>query len=163
MKLGKLGNKLLLALFIIGLIAVAGCASKTNGNNPISGKVTEGVTATIFKSPGCGCCGIYSQYMGKKGFDIQVVDTEDLSSIKTKYNIPRSMQSCHTTVVGDYFVEGHVPTEAIQKLLSEKPDIAGIAMPGMPSGSPGMPGSKRGPFIVYAISKDGSTEEFMRV
>ncbi len=160
----KSKNKLLLALFIAGLIAVAGCASQnTNGRNQISGKVAEGVTAAIFKSSGCGCCGIYSQYMGKKGFNVQIVDTEDLSSTKSKYNIPKSMQSCHTTVVGDYFVEGHVPAEAIEKLLAEKPDIAGIAMPGMPSGSPGMPGSKRGPFIVHAVNKDGSTAEFMRI
>ena len=159
----KSGNKFILALLIVGLISVAGCTSQTGGNNQISGEVTEGVTATIFKSPGCGCCGVYSQYMDKKGFNVQIVDTEDLSPIKTKHNIPRSMQSCHTTVVGDYFVEGHVPIEAIQKLLSEKPDIAGIAMPGMPSGSPGMPGSKRGPFVVYAVNKDGSTNEFMRI
>ncbi len=157
-------NKLLLALFIVGLIAVAGCApQKTNGNNQISGKAIDGVAATIFKSSGCGCCGVYSQYMEKKGFNVQVVDTEDLDSVKSKYKIPVSMQSCHTTVVGDYFVEGHVPAEAIEKLLAEKPDIAGIAMPGMPSGSPGMPGSKRGPFIVYAVNKDGSTAEFMRI
>ena len=159
----KSKNKLLLALFIAGLIAVAGCSSpkaNSGGNdNQASGKVT----ATIFKSSSCGCCSIYSQYMDKKGFNVQVVDTEDLSSTKSKYNIPKSMQSCHTTVVGDYFVEGHVPVEAIQKLLSEKPDIAGIAMPGMPSGSPGMPGSKRGPFVVYAVNKDGSTTEFMRI
>ncbi len=157
-------NKLILALFIIGLIAVAGCASqKTNGNNKISGKATDGAAATIFKSSGCGCCGVYSQYMEKRGFNVQVVDTEDLDSIKGKYKVPVSMQSCHTTVIENYFVEGHVPAEAIEKLLAEKPDIAGIAMPGMPSGSPGMPGSKRGPFMVYAVNKDGSTAEFMRI
>ncbi len=159
----KSKNKLLLAFFIIGLIAAAGCASQKTSDNQINSKVADGVTATIFKSSGCGCCSIYSQYMDKKGFNVQVVDTEDLSSIKIKYNIPKPMQSCHTTIVGDYFVEGHVPTEAIEKLLTEKPDIAGIAMPGMPSGSPGMPGSKRGPFIVYAVNKDGSTSEFMRI
>ena len=160
----KSKNKLLLALFIVGLIAVAGCASqKTSGNDQISGKVADGVTATIFKSSGCGCCGVYSQYMEKRGFNVQVVDTEDLSATKNKYDIPRQMESCHTTVIGDYFVEGHVPAEAIEKLLAEKPNIAGIAMPGMPSGAPGMPGSKRGPFIVYAVNKDGSTAEFMRI
>ena len=160
----KSKNKLLLALFIVGLITVAGCASqKTGGNSQISGKVTDGVTATIFKSSSCGCCGVYSQYMEKRGFNVQVVDTEDLSATKNKYNIPRQMESCHTTVIGDYFVEGHVPVEAIQKLLEEKPDIAGIALPGMPSGSPGMPGAKYGPFVVYAIHKDGSINEFMKI
>ena len=66
-------------------------------------------------------------------------------------------------IYGNYFVEGHIPIEAIKKLLVEKPDIKGIAMPGMPSGSPGMPGAKDGQFIIYAVAKDGSTYEFMRV
>ena len=73
------------------------------------------------------------------------------------------MESCHTTVIGEYFVEGHVPVEAIEKLLAEKPDVAGIGMPGMPSGSPGMPGAKQGQFIIYSINKDGTINEFMRI
>ena len=73
------------------------------------------------------------------------------------------MQSCHTTTIGNYFVEGHIPIEAIEKLMTEKPNIKGIAMPGMPSGSPGMPGAKQGPFIIYAIGNDGSVGEFMRM
>jgi len=160
----KSKNKLLLALFIAGLIAVAGCSSqKIGGNNQISGKVADGITATIFKSSSCGCCSVYTQYMGKKGFDVKIEETEDLTPIKEKYNIPGSMQSCHTSVIGSYFVEGHVPVEAIEKMLAEKPDIAGIAMPGMPSGSPGMTGAKRGTFVIYAVNKDGSTAEFMRI
>jgi|SRR3989338_2729174 len=159
----KSKNKLCWAFLILGVVIVAGCASQktdsASNDNQASGKVT----ATIFKSSGCGCCSVYTQYMGKKGFDVKVVETEDSSSISDKYGIPSSMESCHTTVIGDYFVEGHVPVEAINKLLAEKPDIAGIAMPGMPSGSPGMPGSKRGPFVVYAVHKDGSTTEFMRI
>ena len=159
----KSKNKLLLALFIAGLVAVAGCASQktdsASNDNEVSGKVT----ATIFKSSSCGCCSVYAQYMGKKGFDVKVVETEDSSPISDKYGIPSSMESCHTTVIGDYFVEGHVPVEAINKLLEEKPDIAGIAMPGMPSGSPGMPGAKKAAFIIYAVAKDGSTSEFMRI
>ena len=157
----KSKNKLCWAFLILGVVIVAGCASQktdsASNDNQASGKVT----ATIFKSSGCGCCSVYTQYMGKKGFDVKVVETEDSSSISDKYGIPSSMESCHTTVIGDYFVEGHVPVEAINKLLAEKPDIAGIAMPGMPSGSPGMPGSKRGPFIVYAVNKDGSTSTFI--
>ena len=73
------------------------------------------------------------------------------------------MESCHTVVIGDYFIEGHIPLEAVEKLLVEKPDIKGIAMPGMPSGSPGMPGAKKGDFVIYAVNNDGTTEEFMRI
>ena len=95
---------------------------------------------------------------------VLIMDDPDIPDfVKEKYGIPYSMRSCHTTVIGDYFVEGHVPIEAVEKLMLEKPDIKGIALPGMPSGSPGMPGSKQGPFIVYAINKDGSTSEFMRI
>ena len=73
------------------------------------------------------------------------------------------MEICHTTIIGDYFVEGHVPLEAVEKLLTEKPDIKGIAMPGMPSGSPGMPGAKKGDFVIYAVNRDGSYEEWTRL
>jgi len=73
-----------------------------------------------------------------------------------KKDVPLNLRTCHTTMVGDYFVEGHVPYEAIEKLLEEKPDIAGIALPGMPSGAPGMTGFKSGPFVIYSVNHDGN-------
>lgn len=117
----------------------------------------------IFKSSSCGCCGIYADYVNRNGLDVNINTVGDTSIVKSEFNIPSNMQSCHTSVYGDYYVEGHVPLEAVAKLLEEQPDIAGIAMPGMPPGSPGMPGPKRGDFVVYAVNHDGSTEEFMRV
>jgi hypothetical protein len=86
----------------------------------------------------------------------------DVDEIKDDLGIPETMHSCHTTLIGEYFVEGHVPVEAIQKLLEEQPPIDGIALPGMPMGSPGMGGSKMQPFIIYSIV-DGKAEEFMRL
>ena len=86
-----------------------------------------------------------------------------MDALKEQYQIPASMRSCHTMVVGDYVVEGHIPLEAVEKMMKEKPDIRGIAMPGMPSGSPGMPGSPSDEFIVYAVKKDGTFTEFMRI
>ncbi len=83
-----------------------------------------------------------------------------MSSIRQQYQIPPDLAGCHTAVIGDYFIEGHVPMEAITKLFEEKPGVDGIALPRMPSGSPGMPGSKRGVFKIYAIS-DGIAKEFM--
>ena len=83
-----------------------------------------------------------------------------MSSIKSKYKIPQDMESCHTAVIADYFVEGHVPMEAVEKLLSEKPDIDGIALPGMPQGSLGMSGAKTAVFKIYALSA-GTASEFM--
>jgi len=132
---------------------------------PSGNSVTvEGVTGavTMYKSPTCGCCGIYSRYMENDGnLKMTVVNTNDPSSISTKYGVPAQLRSCHTTIIGGYFVEGHVPIEAINKLLKEKPDIKGIAMPGMPSGSPGMPGAKTGDFVIYAVGRDGGISEFM--
>jgi len=90
---------------------------------------------------------------------VEITYTEDMSSIKRKYQIPQNMEGCHTAVIGDYFVEGHVPIEAIEKLLEEKPDIDGIVLPGMPSGSLGMSGQKIEAFEIYALS-NGTASEF---
>ena len=118
----------------------------------------------VYKSMSCGCCDVYITYFKSKGNpNTHVVNLESLDSIKKQYGIPSEMESCHTVIIGNYFVEGHVPLEAIEKLLQEKPDIKGIAMPGMPSGAPGMLGKKTGDFVVYAVNNDGSYEEFMRI
>ena len=101
--------------------------------------------------------------MEKEGFDVTVNQVATMDQVKKDFNIPANLQSCHTTQIGDYFVEGHIPLEAIEKLLTEKPAIAGIAMPGMPSGSLGMPGKKSGPWIIYAVDHDGKYYEFMTI
>ena len=162
----KKGIFVLVLLFAV-MLAVSACNSQSgnvvsNNKNNVDGNNAK-AKATIFKSESCGCCDLYISYMDKKGFDVEAVQMDDISPIKEKYKIPAKVQSCHTAVIGDYFVEGHMPQEAINKLLAEKPDIAGIALPGMPSGSPGMPGAKRSPFIIYAVAKDGSTSEFMKI
>jgi len=120
---------------------------------------------TIYKSESCGCCSGYASFLRSKGFDAEIVDlaSTNADSVKEKYGIPPDMRTCHTTIVGEYFVEGHVPLEAIAKLVKEKPSIKGIALPGMPSGSPGMPGKKYGDFVIYSISNNGSVGEFMRI
>lgn len=110
---------------------------------------------TVYKSLSCGCCGWYVSYLKRHGFRVDTVNMSDLDEIKTKYHVPNQLRSCHTTLAGNYVVEGHIPVEAIKKLLDEKPDIGGIAMAGMPSGSPGMPGAKSGPFKIHSISKTG--------
>ena len=154
-------KKAVFLIFLVFIMAlVYGCASSNINGNAVKDAKAK---ATIFKDSSCGCCGVYSQYMDKKGYDVEATTTQNMDVIKTKYNIPYSMQSCHTAIIGDYFVEGHMPVEAIEKLMAEKPDIAGIALPGMPSGSPGMTGSKLSDFVVYAVHKDGTTTEFMRI
>lgn len=87
---------------------------------------------------------------------------DSVEDIKEDLDIPQEVWSCHTSLVGDYYVEGHVPVEAVRKLLDEKPDIDGIALPGMPQGSPGMGGEKSEPWVIYSIA-DGSVEEFVTI
>jgi hypothetical protein len=115
---------------------------------------------TVYSSPTCGCCHEYEKYLEENGFEVEPIRTEEMSEMKDELNIPEEMRSCHTAKVGEYFIEGHVPVEAIWKLLEEQPPISGIALPGMPSGSPGMGGDKEEPFTIYAIV-DGEAEEFL--
>ena len=118
----------------------------------------------IYSSGGCGCCGVYSNYFQGRGkHNAKFVNLDTLNTLKRQYGVPSQLESCHTTIIGDYFVEGHIPLEAVEKLLTEKPDIKGIAMPGMPPGSPGMTGAKKEAFVIYAVNRDGSYEEFMRI
>ena len=111
----------------------------------------------VYKSSSCGCCANYISLLEQEGYKVETIITSNMSNIKEKYNIPDNMKSCHTSVFGDYVVEGHVPFAAINKLLREEPDIRGIALAGMPLGSPGMSGIKRGTFDVYALTKQGTS------
>ena len=161
-------EKKYLFVIVIAIIALsAGIFSSSFFGNNVIGFATLNnfdKEITMYKSGSCGCCGVYSDYFkGKGNSNIKIVNLEDMSSVKSNYKIPSQLESCHTLLIGDYFVEGHVPLEAVEKLLMEKPAVAGIAMPGMPSGSPGMPGTKRGDFIIYSVNNDGSYEEFMRI
>jgi hypothetical protein len=117
---------------------------------------------TVHSSPTCGCCGQYEQYLKGEGFEVESKKEDDTTEINGRLGIPEEMWSCHTSIVGGYFVEGHVPVEAIRKLLEEQPQIDGIALPGMPPGSPGMGGDKMEPFTIYSISDD-AIDEFMTI
>lgn len=117
---------------------------------------------TVYKSRSCGCCKLWVEHIEKSGFKVSVIETEDLNPIKIKLGVPKSLGSCHTAKVGDYFVEGHVPASDIKRLLSEKPDALGISVPGMPMGSPGMevPSGETQPYTVTMVKKDGSLSIF---
>ena len=116
----------------------------------------------VFKSPSCGCCNGYVLFLEKENFKVKRTDLESIHTIKQKYAIPLEMQSCHTTIIDNYFIEGHVPLEAINKLLKERPDIDGLALPGMPIGTPGMPGVKEEPYVIYQLV-DGNFSVFMTI
>jgi len=159
MKKSLITGVIIIAVVLVLLFTLKGSGSSSVENiNSVEGDIK------IYKSLTCGCCSVYSQYMDRRvDPEVNTFDVQDPQIIKRQYGVPAELESCHTTIIGEYFVEGHIPLEAIEKLMTEEPDIAGIAMPGMPSGSPGMPGQKYGEFIIYAVNHDGTYNEFMRI
>ena len=121
----------------------------------VAASAEEALKATLYKNPQCGCCEGYADYLRENGFEVEVKPTNDLTRISREAGVPENFQGCHTTFIDGYVVDGPVPVNAVRKLLSERPEIAGIALPGMPLGSPGMGGEKTGPFEIYAVTKDG--------
>lgn len=114
-----------------------------------------------YRDPGCGCCEKWTEHMKAAGFDISMQDDPDLAARKTLLGVPDQLSGCHTALVSGYVIEGHVPAEDIVRLLTEKPDVLGLAVPGMPMGSPGMEvGESKEPYDVRAFKKDGSSVIF---
>jgi len=115
----------------------------------------------VFKNPSCGCCGAWVEHMKAAGFSVNVTEVDDASVARRKYGLPDRFGSCHTAVVGGYVVEGHVPANDVKKLLAIKPVAVGLAVPGMPVGSPGMEmGSRKDPYQVLLVAKDGRERVF---
>lgn len=116
----------------------------------------------VYKSPTCGCCSKWVEHLRDHGFPVRITDTTDVAAVKTRHGVLRQLESCHTALVDGYVVEGHVPAADVQRLLKERPAIAGLAVPGMPTGSPGMEvaGVKAQRYEVLGFAKDGSTRVF---
>ena len=119
-------------------------------------------TITVWKSPTCGCCGEWATYMRDKGYQVSVNSEANLDAIKVKFGVPKALYSCHTAKIDDYLIEGHVPEGAIAKLLAERPSLKGIALPGMPEGSPGMNGTP-GIYRVFGFDANGQISRFAEV
>jgi hypothetical protein len=127
------------------------------------GSAANAAALTVYKSASCGCCGKWVEHVEKHGFTVKVVNVDDVKAVKTRAGIPDKLASCHTSLVGGYVVEGHVPAADIRKLLAQKPKAKGIAVAGMPMGAPGMEhGDHREPFETVLIKADGSTATFAR-
>lgn len=124
--------------------------------------IAEGTAITVHKDPNCGCCAFWVRHMRDAGFAVRVEETADIASVRARLGIPPKLAGCHTAEVGGYLVEGHVPADAVRRLLFESPNAKGIAVPGMPAGSPGME-SKRPPqpYTVVLFGTDGQ-RPFMR-
>ncbi|MVF23022.1 DUF411 domain-containing protein [Methylocaldum sp. BRCS4] len=115
--------------------------------------------ATVYKSPTCGCCGKWVEHLRENGFQVTVTDmpNEPLKKLKAERGVPSKLASCHTAVVEGYVVEGHVPADVIKRLLGERPQVVGIAVPGMPIGSPGMEGRVKQPYKILSFDAQGNT------
>lgn len=110
----------------------------------------------VFKSPYCGCCGAWVDHLEASGFTVKVTDVDDTTAARKRLGMPDNFGSCHTASVAGYVLEGHVPAEEVKRMLAEKPSAVGLAVPGMPPGSPGMEvGDRKDPYDVFLISKDG--------
>ncbi len=115
------------------------------------------VEVTVYKSPTCGCCEAWIAHMERNGFSVKTNDVNDVMPVKTRNGVPTRLTSCHTALVGGYVVEGHVPAQDIQRLLQERPEIMGLAVPGMVLGSPGMDIPSKDRYQVLSFDKDGNT------
>ena len=118
----------------------------------------------VHKSPTCGCCSKWVEHMREQGFQVRTTDTQDLTQFKRNHGVPAALESCHTALVAGYVLEGHVPAADIKRLLEERPALAGLAVAGMPIGSPGMevPGTAAQPYEVIAFRNDGRTDVFAK-
>ena len=121
---------------------------------------TDGPEIKVYKSPTCGCCVKWADQLAASGFSVETINVNSVVPIKQQQRVPRELGSCHTAVADGYVIEGHVPIEDILRLMKEKPDVKGIAVPGMPIGSPGMEGPNPQPFKVYSFDEAGEIREF---
>ncbi len=145
------------------LVSVAALAGLGIAGWPRAALAAGGTPVMLYKMPGCDCCEGYAAYLRQHGFIVTVKESQDLTELSAKAGIPGELKGCHTAFIAPYVVDGHVPIEAVQKLLAERPLLKGLTLPGMPSGSPGMAGTKEGPFTVYAIDRDGKTSPYMTI
>jgi hypothetical protein len=145
--------------------AAAARASSATVETPAAAAVTvrdsAAPLAVVYKSASCGCCKAWVAHMAEHGFRTEAHDTEAMDSVKQAAGVPAALRSCHTAHVGGYVIEGHVPAEAVQRLLREHPsDVAGLAVPGMVTGSPGMDGPYPEHYQVIAFGRDGATHVY---
>jgi len=142
--------------FLCTLVAVAAL--------PVAGAAQAvGESMVVYKDPNCGCCHAWADAMKNAGFAVKAEDVDDINVVKGRVKVPGDLQGCHTAVVAGYYLEGHVPLEAVKRLLAEKPEVAGLSVPGMPVGSLGMGDDPGASYDVIAIAKDGTSKVYQSV
>ena len=156
-KPGTMSRRAWIGAAAAGVGAVALALVARDGPAPAASAAGSAGTMTVYKSPTCDCCRKWVEHVRENGFAVTVEDMGDVTPIKERYGVPRALTSCHTAVVGGYAIEGHVPADVIKKLLAERPAVAGLAVPGMPMGSPGMEGPRRDRYQVLTFTRAGET------
>ena len=160
----KLSRSVLVACAVVA----AGCGSRetAKADQPLALVADASVdlpTVLVYKSPTCGCCNGWVEHLRAAGFTVDARNTTNLIAVKLDAGVPRAMTSCHTALVDGYVVEGHVPAAQLKRLLTERPDLAGIAVPGMPVGSPGMEGVNAQPYQVLSFDAQGNAAVFAEI
>lgn len=162
----------ILTALALSLLVTTGChadaPAAATAPSPAAATTTDASPArgelpllVVNKTPWCGCCSAWAEQAEAAGFAVELRDHDDLAPIKQAMGVPQSQASCHTAQVDGYFVEGHVPFEQIHRLLRERPaDAAGLAVPGMPLGSPGMEADVQHEYDVNLVGKDGTTSRY---
>jgi hypothetical protein len=147
------------AVALIAGVTVAVVTTQGQKSTTAAGKGS----VAVFKSPTCGCCAKWNEHMTAAGYAVTSRDTTEMTAVKDEHHVPASLRSCHTALVGGYVIEGHVPADVVAKLLAERPKgIIGIAVPGMPTGSPGMESADglKAPYQVMAFTQDGQSRVY---
>jgi len=142
----------------IGVVMVIGCGIASAENiqtESARGAEVSARTITVYRSPTCGCCGQWIEHLKAHAFVVSDIVTNDMDQVKERFGVSPELASCHTARIDGYFIEGHVPAKDIIRLLTEKPDVKGLTVPGMPRGTPGMEmGAVRDDFNVYAVGQE---------
>jgi len=175
---GSLRNRGILALGL-ALVAGGGAFWMMDGGSEAAAETAPAVLAgnqaelpspdpslpavKVWKSPTCGCCSLWVEHMRRAGFEVEVEDLADLTHIKHEHGVGAPLQSCHTALVDGYVIEGHVPADDVKRLLTERPQVLGLAAPGMPVGSPGMEmGGRKDAYDVLTFDGAGKTTVWSR-
>jgi hypothetical protein len=148
-----------MAVVVLVIVAAFVAARSTNPSSESADSASSD-DVLVYRTATCACCAEYEDYLQEEGFTVHVEVVDDIAPVKQEFGVPREAWSCHTAFIDGYLVEGHVPVAVIERLLDDRPDIDGIALPDMPPGSPGMGGERAGPWEILSIDGD-TTERYM--
>jgi len=137
---------------VVVVLGIGGFAYFASGPTPLAAEQT----LVVYKSPTCGCCEEWVAHLRREGFEVETHDQMDMNTIKARFGVPGTLTSCHTATVANYIIEGHVPADAIARMLQDRPPVTGLAVPGMPGGAPGMESAPKVSYNIVAFDSTGT-------